>query len=269
MGLFPGQSASDETPAPFFRRARQGVIDDSDDNAERKAGLPRHERRLAQARRDGIEDHARFAGLGHPLRELANEEQADDFGDDVAAAHTGVGFVVEGVEDPVVIFFGEIHAEERAGVDDGQARDRAVRGGGFLKLRQGEEGEEEGADDVDGQGGFVVLDELELCFRNARVLHQGVQAIEAVKPLGERLDRRVAGHVQVPDLDDAMGTARGLLNLRLGVLPFGLTADGEDEFLRLEAGEVTGSFETEARVRAGHDDGLAREIGRWDGEVCE
>lgn len=97
-----------------------------------------------------------------------------------------------------------------------------------------------------------------LC-RDASVQHRGVQSRQRGRPRRERLDRRVARVVQVPDVDGA-GALCLALDFLFGRLALRDGADGDDYFGGSHAHEVLGGLETEADVGAGDDDGHAGEV---------
>ena len=75
--------------------------------------------------------------------------------------------------------------------------------------------------------------------------------------------------IQLPDLDTGgRGVGGGRESSRRGSA-FRKVANGENDLCGVEAEEMTGSFETQASIRAGNDDGLAGEIGSGVGEGDE
>ena len=66
--------------------------------------------------------------------------------------------------------------------------------------------------------------------------------------------------VKLPNFDNAQTSALGL-NLCFRSLTFGYGADGDDDFLSLEADELLDSFFTKTHIGASNDDSLAGEVG--------
>ena len=82
--------------------------------------------------------------------------------------------------------------------------------------------------------------------------------------LGEGLDGGVGREVEFPDIDDGAGFVQAGFDVGFGLVSLVKIADGQDDFVGVEADEVAGCFETEAVAGAGDDDGLAGEELRGD-----
>lgn len=78
------------------------------------------------------------------------------------------------------------------GTDNGQARGGVEAGRRLPELGQEQQSQQEGADDVDGDGGLVFLDLAVDAGGDAGILEQNVQTGQGVDPLGELLDGLVA-----------------------------------------------------------------------------
>lgn len=129
----------------------------------------------------------------------------------------------------------------------------------FAEFGEEEECEEEGGDDVHGQGAFVVFEDFEFVGCDAGVFNEDVEAGKLGGSFGEGFDGVIAGEVEGPDFDDAVLAAGAFFDGFFGCVSFSDMTDRKDDFSGIEAGEVAGRFETESDIGAGDDDGLAGE----------
>lgn len=276
MALLAGGGGVDEGAAAHLGGARQQELHE----AEAPAGLAR-ELRVAEPRVQEVDDHAAFSpgacGLGLDGRaggEFAGEEDLEQFGHVVPVAHVGGGFVVEGGEDLALRgrLLREGGHEVHAGADDdemGQARRVVVPLARLAELGEEQEAEQEGGDDVDGEGALVFLGESVRDPCDAGVLEEDVETRQLRGSLRECLDGRVAREVEGPDFDGLASPPGGFNDRSLGGVSFVQAAHGEDHLGRVEARAVLGRLEAETHIGARHDDHLVREGRFWVGEAGE
>lgn len=125
------------------------------------------------------------------------------------------------------------------------------------KLGDDEQGEQEGADDVDLEIRLGAIEQLEGLRVHASILEHSVQALQTLCLLGEGLHTGVLGEIDCPHLDHASALG-GLLDITLRLLALGKAAAAKNDFGGTQADEVAGCLLSKTGVAAGDDDGLAR-----------
>ena len=111
------------------------------------------------------------------------------------------------------------------------------------------------ADYIHGNGALVVLEIFKIFRGNP---HSRVETVEGRSTLCQCFDRGVMGQVKLLDFNNASTSAFGLDSC-FASLTLGYRTNSDDDFLGLQADEMVDSFFTETYIRAGDDDGLARE----------
>ena len=186
----------------------------------------------------------------------------------VPVLHVGGFFVVECFENVGAGFFGETGEEVDFGAHDHEVRRDVEFRGGLPQFWEEHERQQEGADDIGGNGAFVVLGDAVRARRDSGILHDCIQSVQAFRPLHELLHGFVARQVQLPHFDHTSPLG-ALLNGLLGRLALFEASHREDDFGGGETGEVTGGLEAETNIGTGHNDGLAGEGGLGIGEASQ
>lgn len=184
--------------------------------------------------------------------------------------HVGLGLVGELGENVGGVALGKVGHPVGEGPGKGEDDVLAELDGGLAELGHEQDGEEHGADEVDGDGGLAVLGRGPDVLVDAGVLDDDVEPVELGGGAGgEPAHRVVAGQVEGPDVDDVAAAARGPGDGLGGAPALVGAADGEDDPRGAESSKVPGRLEAHARVGAGHDDGLVGEAGGRVGEGGE
>lgn len=136
------------------------------------------------------------------------------------------------------------------------------------QFRKDHERQQEGADDIRRNGGFVVLQNPVRVRGDSSILHDCIQSTQAFGPLRELLHGFITRQVQLPHFDHT-GPPGALFNGLLSRLAFFETSHREDDFGGGQTGEMAGGLEAKTDIGTGYDDGLAGEGGLWDGKAGE
>lgn len=113
-------------------------------------------------------------------------------GEDVPVLHVSGFFIVEGFEDIGAGFLGETGEGVDFGAHDHEVRRDVELGGCLPQFRKDHESQQEGADDVGGDGRLVVLEDAVRLRGDPGILHDCVQPVQAFRLLYELLHGFVA-----------------------------------------------------------------------------
>ena len=271
MALLARGGGMNEGAAAHLGRARQQQFHEP----EAPAGIAR-ELGVAETRVQEVDDHAPFSpvislgicdDVGRGRRaggEFAGEEDLEQFRHVVPIVHVGGGSVVERGEDLALRarLLREGGEEVHARADDDEMRRSrrvVVPLAGLAELGEEQEAEQEGGDDVDGDGAFVVFGQSVRHPCDPGVLQEDVETRQLRCSLRECFDGLVARQVERPHFDHVAFPPGACFDRSLGCVSFIQAAHREDHLGRVEARAVPRRFEAETHVRAGHDDHLVRE----------
>lgn len=109
--------------------------------------------------------------------------------------HIGAYFIVEGFEDIAARFLGEAGEEVDFGAHDHEMRRGIELDGCFSQLGKDHESQQEGADNVGGDGRLVILKDAIRPRGDSGILHNCVQSVQAFRLLYELLHGFVARQV--------------------------------------------------------------------------
>jgi len=152
--------------------------------------------------------------------------------------------------------------------DDREGRDDIVEFRSLLKLGEDKQSQQEGADDVDGDGALIASNFRIGHCADSGIFDDCVEALESLDALGKCFDIVVVLQVKIPDLDNAF-TASSLFDLFGGSFAFGSSARGEDHAVSIESHKVADGFLSKSRVCACHDDRPAGAVGGRVGRCSE
>lgn len=77
-----------------------------------------------------------------------------------------------------------------------------------MEFGQDQKGQEESAEDVDGDCAFMPSDEGEIVRVLSGILDDGIESLESLNTLGEGFHIVVVFQVEIPDFDDAFASGR-------------------------------------------------------------
>ncbi len=238
--IWPRARGRHQRPGSRFRGPRKEELH----NLDLRVAIPR-QFALAQARVEHVDgDGIRVGGPlgGH----LADQEDFDELAGRIALGHVGGALFVQVVEDALGGGpFVEVDKVVHVAHDDGEGWPRVEFGGGVFELGEQEEGEEEGGDDVDGQGHLVVFGRVPGRLGDAGVLQEDIYSWEVFgRASGECFYAVVAAQIEGPDFNDAGGALGGCFNVFFRGLSFVGRSNGYYELRGAEFDNVTSGFQT-------------------------